>query len=104
MILTPDNLIRIVTEVARCELTTKVLGATYTMHSGVSEDNKCFWSQHGVADLYTLYKSEVTHEKVLNMIAEPVEMSASQNKVFEVPKTSQKHLLNHTTACTCMIC
>ena len=80
---TPDNLIRIVTEVARCELTTKVLGATYAMHSGISEDDKCFWAQHGVADLYTLYKSlEVTHEKVLNMIAEPVEMSASQNKVF----------------------
>ena len=79
----PDNLKAIVTEVSRCKFTTKVLGATYAMNSGLSEDDKCFWAQHSVTDLYSVYKSlEVSHEKVIDQIVEPAEMNAAQNRVF----------------------
>ena len=79
----PDNRKAIVTEVAQCKFTTKVLGATYAMNSGLSKDDKCFWAQHSVADLYSVYKSlEVSHEKVIDQIVEPAEMNAAQNRVF----------------------
>jgi len=47
----PENIKTIVTEVAPCA---KVLGATDAMHLGISEDDKCFWMQHSVKDLYTV--------------------------------------------------
>ena len=79
----PDNLKRLVIEIARHEFTVKAVGAIFAMHTGIPHQHQPFWKEKSIEELYSLYKSlDATPARVMEMIAEPEEMNSAQERVF----------------------
>ena len=79
---TPENVKRLILEVARHEFMIKAAGATCSMHAGVPEEHKSFWSKYSVKELYGIYKLLIESPvKVIERILEPPEMSTNE-RVF----------------------
>ena len=80
---TPQNLSRLIAEVAEHEFAVKPGSALYAMHSGIPTDHRSFWERQTVEKLYQLYKAlSASPSKVIEMIQEPEEMSSAQLRVF----------------------
>lgn len=80
---TPQNLSRLIAEVAEHEFAVKPSSALYAMHSGIPNEHRSFWEQQTAEKLYHLYKAlSASPSKVIEMIQEPEEMSSAQLRVF----------------------
>ena len=76
---TPQNLSRLIAEVAEHEFAVKPSSALYAMHSGIPNEHRSFWEQQTAEKLYHLYKAlSASPSKVIEMIQEPEEMSSAQ--------------------------
>ena len=79
---TPENVKRL-RYVAHHEFMIKAAGATCSMHAGVPEEHKSFWSKYSVKELYGIYKLLIgSPEKVIESILKPPEMSTNEERVF----------------------
>jgi hypothetical protein len=85
---TPKNVRQLLIKVARYEFTVKLLGALYSLHSGVPRDYFPFFSKFSVNQLHDLYVAlSVTPLSVLGMISECDDTDANYSRVLGYMKT-----------------
>lgn len=79
----PQNLMALVTNVARQEFLLKPLGALYAMNKGIPIEHQSFWESVTVDEFLKVYiASTPTAASILNVISEPSVMDAAETTVF----------------------
>lgn len=82
----PQNLRRLVVEVAKHEFIAKPLRVLYVMNSGVPAPHMDFWKRFSIDELYDFYKElTATPANVIRMIKEPDTVNSAQENVFSYP-------------------
>ena len=80
---TPENIHSLTTNTARVELQMKPMAAYSMIASGIPTDERLFWQSYSLEELYAIYMAmDVTPEKVLAILAEPILQNEAQARVF----------------------
>ena len=79
----PSNLHTQIAQVAKFQFLMKPIGA---INSGITTNDRDFWSQLSIEELYTLYFSlSATPGRVLDVMEEPLFMNLAQERVYGYP-------------------
>ena len=80
---TPNNLCKILMNVANYEFRSKPFVALTTMNAGIPDSHKVYWESTSVHDLYSLWSSlSASPQKVLEKIQEPMFKNPSEEHIF----------------------
>ena len=77
------NIKELILKVANHQLLIKPLAAIYSIRTGVPGVYKAFWENISILNFYSLCRSlQATPGAIMNVLSEPVDMNATQSRVF----------------------
>lgn len=80
---TPNNLERLITEVAHYEYMSKPTAATVAVHSGVPKEHTTFWENMGVSKLFTVYQAlSVSSDRILRLLDNASGQNPSEERII----------------------